>query len=270
MFRKNNTITHIKPDPIPHPCGNWSTLDCHMLARGYNTPFWDDPYQDDVNNNSTLPCSPEDCNNNGLDSTSLTPSYYIIIGLGGLLTVVAMVVLYRKLGGATHNGYNQLSGDPNTPLTAEWLKIHDQESQRLEREEDTTYNTNTILNGLYQARGQSQIPTGLQDPLSNASPESNTSSDPLKPGLDIYRRYPAHDHLSSDDESEGGKSMRHNQLKESPSSNGSYRSNASSDTRNPNLYIHSYPTHGSISSDDESNPSDDERYTEYSTSSNSP
>ena len=269
MFRKNNTTTDIEPDPSPHPCGNWSTLDCHMLARGYNTPFWDDPYKDDVSNNSTLPCSPEDCNNTGLDSTSLTPSYYIIIGLGGLLTVVAMVVLYRKLGGATHNGYNQLPGDTHTPLTVEWLKIHDQESQHVKTEEKPRYDTNTVVNGLYQASSPGQIPYGLQASPSNASPESNTSSDFLDAGLDIYR-HPALDHLSSDEKSEGGKSMRHNPLKESPSSNGSYRSNASSDARNPHLYIPSYPTHGSISSDDESNQSDDDKYSDYSTSSNSP
>ena len=268
MFRKNNTITDIEPDPTPHPCGNWSTLDCHMLARGYNTLFWDDPYKDDVSNNSTLPCSPEDCNNTGFDRASLTPSYYVIIGLGGLLAVAAIVVVYRKIRGATHNSYNQFSEDTSTPLTVEWLKIHDQESQRLEREESTTYNTNSVVNGLYQAIGPSQTPTGLQAHPSNASPGSNASSDLLNAGLDIHR-YPAHDHLSSGEESEGGKSMRHNSLNDSPSK-GSYRSNASSDGRNPNLYIHSYPTHGSISSDDESNPSDDDRYSDYSRSSNSP
>ena len=200
MFRKNTTTTDIEPDPSPHPCGNWSTLDCHMLARGYNTPFWDDPYKDDVSNNSTLPCSPEDCNNTGLDSSSLTPSYYIIIGLGGLLTVVAMVVLYRKLGGATHNGYNQLPGDTHTPLTAEWLKIHDQESQHVKTEEKPRYDTNTVVNGLYQASSPGQIPYGLQASPSNVSCGSNTSSDIVRPYIETFN-FPVNGHISSDDES---------------------------------------------------------------------
>ncbi len=125
MFKtKNITDLNDQPGPTPHPCGNWSVVDCNLLARGYNAPFFSDPHEEDVQNNSTLPCSPDDCNNAGLDNNSLSTGYYLIIGFGGLLFVGTLWALYKKWGSRLQNDYQRLS-DEGPLLTKDHLTEHD-------------------------------------------------------------------------------------------------------------------------------------------------
>lgn len=214
MLNKNTSNTPTQPEPAPHPCANWSTIDCHMLARGYNEPFWTDPYKNDVDNNDTMPCSTDDCNNAGLDSTSLSPGYYVIIGLGGLLAVAAMVILYRKIGGSIQNHYVLLRGDTENPLTAAQLKKHDQESQYLNDENHRAYESSHDTG---ERPGHLDTSPDFSAVRVSPSTESTSSRDDKYETLDTNPNF-ANMYYSSDDESrsEDGKSSNYTASTNSP------------------------------------------------------
>ena len=103
---KNITEPNYQPAPTPHPCGNWSTVNCNLLAHGYNGFFFSDPHEEDVYNNNTLPCSPDDCNT-GLDHKPLSTQTYLIIS-GGVATVLILLAVYRSWN-SSRVGYTRLS-----------------------------------------------------------------------------------------------------------------------------------------------------------------
>ncbi len=151
-------ITQIEIVPAPHPCGNWTTLDCDLLAYGYNEPFWSDPYEDDVANNRTLTCIPDDCR--------AGPGIHLLFGVGLFVTVITFVALYKNWRSTRQqNGYLPIDGQSRKKLTQKWLQDHDNEP----------------LDSLYQENGANDH--NIQETLSfknhhYAQPSSRTNNSP--------------------------------------------------------------------------------------------